>query len=469
MIRRAICAVLLVCIAATAYAADEKAKTSDQDDPIGRKLSDRIGPFLQTGHFYRTDADLLAAWRKKYEQLTVEEKVHYCVFQLRNESWSEMFPVWSDKPYSMEPEGTASRELIKLGRAAMPQLLPALGCRISTKMYPSRHMGLRPWLVQDAALDTIEHIACRDFGEAGLFKVSGVGEEGRQEIRKNIAVWWEKNKGADEVQWAKEVLFSEIGVSGRSRDFAIDSLYHRLGEESYPFLAKAYQRLPKGREHVDGYDETRSIKEQILYWLLKAPTKNEKTVFSSAVLDAPLSVRIDGAKGLWAIGDSSGLEAMVKETDRMLTTFGSPRLDSEDDNLVSFLARCNTPRSRETVYKCLQGSNPYLREAAIRSVPSLRMEKAVRALPELFADPFILGGSYTEYTGNVARTVPPRLVCDEAAETFAQVVPDAPRYDGTTPETQQSSIDKMKQWWKENGPKLRWDEKRGMLVRQTKE
>ena len=103
------------------------------------------------------------------------------------------------------------------------------------------------------------------------------------------------------------------------------------------------------------------------------------------------------------------------------------------------------------------------------SVPSLRMEKAVRALPELFDDPFVLYCSYTESSGNVARLVPTEHICDGAAETFTEVVPDAPHFDGTTAETQQQSIEKLKQWWKENGSKLKWDEKRGMLVLPKKE
>ena len=77
-----------------------------------------------------------------------------------------------------------------------------------------------------------------------------------------------------------------------------------------------------------------------------------------------------------------------------------------DCNITSFFVRCNTPRYREAVYKCLSGPNPYLRQEAIRAVPSLHMEKGVHALPELLDDAFILGGSYTEYSGDVARTGP---------------------------------------------------------------
>jgi hypothetical protein len=94
--------------------------------------------------------------------------------------------------------------------------------------------------------------------------------------------------------------------------------------------------------------------------------------------------------------------------------------------------------------------------------------RAVRALPELFDDPFMLSGSYTQYVGNVARTVPPRRVCDEAAETFSKMVPDAPRFEGFSAEEKQTSIDKMTRWWKENGAKLKWEEKRCLLVRPTK-
>ncbi|MGO9107604.1 MAG: hypothetical protein ACLP9L_00080 [Thermoguttaceae bacterium] len=471
MICRSVFSALLVGMVASAYAADERAKAeTDQDDPIGRKLSDRVGPFVQTGYFYHADADLLTAWRKKYEKLTIEEKVDYCVFQLRNESWSEAFPVWSDKPYSKEPEGTASQELVKLGRAAIPQLLRALDSRVSTKMYPSRHMLRNPWRVQDAALDTIEHIACRDFGEAGLYKVSGVEEQDRKTLCKSITDWWEKNKGSDEVQWAKEVLFSKTSVIHRSRRMAIDSLYHRLGKKSYRLLVKAYQRLHKGREDEEWFDETKAIKEQILYWLLEAPTKNENTVFVGAIQDAPLAIRLLGAKGLWAIGDSRGLEAMIKETEeRLLKHFGSSSLDMEYYNLVSFFVRCNAQSSREAIYKCLSGPNPYLRQEAIRAVPSLHMEKAVRALPEVFDDPFVLAGSHQSGDGKTEWTVPPRRVCDEAAETFTKLVPDAPKFDGTTAETQQQSIKKLKQWWKENSSRLKWDEKRGMLTIPKKE
>lgn len=101
------------------------------------------------------------------------------------------------------------------------------------------------------------------------------------------------------------------------------------------------------------------------------------------------------------------------------------------------------------------GRNPYLREKAINSVPSLRMEKAVRSLPELFDDLYMLRRS--------------RPIGDLAAETFAKSVPDCPQFDGTTALSQQQSIEKIKQWWKENGPKLKWDEKRGVLVLPKKE
>ena len=205
-------------------------------------------------------------------------------------------------------------------------------------------------------------------------------------------------------------------------------------------------------------------KEQILQRLLVFPTANEKSVFNTALHDGPLCIRIAGAEGLWAIGNSSGLDAIIKETDESLENWGMKSEERVYDKQVSFLRRCNTANSRETIYKCLGAQNPYLRKEAIDSIPSLRMEKAVRALPELFYDPFILGGSYTEYSGNVARTVPPRRVCDDAAETFTKVVPDAPKFDGTTAETQEQSIKKLKQWWQENGSKLKWDEKHGVLV-----
>ena len=153
-----------------------------------------------------------------------------------------------DAPYSDKPSPknrrTASRELIKLGRAAIPQLLRALDSSIATKIHPSRHFR-DPWLVRDAAMDAIEHIACRLFGrDVGMFKLKGEGEED-QKIRRSVAAWWEQNKSSDEVQWAKD--FRGVGVTTRAgpRYMGIDSLYLRLGKESYPFLARLTFIFPR--------------------------------------------------------------------------------------------------------------------------------------------------------------------------------------------------------------------------------
>ena len=195
MIRRAVFIAFVFQMSALAVAADEKTKPqapSDQDDPIGRKLSKRIGPYLQTTPLRSAKRATREAWKRAYKRLTVDEKVHYCIFQLRNEYWWESDCVWSNEPYSREPEGTARRELVKLGRAAMPQLLSALDSRVNTQITPTRWRTWDElhWLVQDAALDTIENIACKCFGGGTQVpKLSDVGDEERQKIRKKVAVW----------------------------------------------------------------------------------------------------------------------------------------------------------------------------------------------------------------------------------------------------------------------------------------
>ena len=139
MFRRIALSLLVFVIAAPALAADQKAKTTnDQDDPIGRKLSERLGPYLgmvditnqetsplrNEKHEDRLDRDLtevrnemLALWKKKYQGLTLDEKIHYCIFQLRNDSRLGMGLFWNDEPYSTKPEATVSQELVKFGRA----------------------------------------------------------------------------------------------------------------------------------------------------------------------------------------------------------------------------------------------------------------------------------------------------------------------------------------------------------------
>ena len=257
MIRRTIFVTVLVAIAAPVFAEGQTPKVV-QDDPIGHKLSERVGPFIETIPVWFPNDTKRGAWEKEYGRLTLDEKVHYCIFQLQAERWCEMDRhfLYSDELYSTEPEATASRELIKLGRSAIPQLIVALNSPIPTEIHPTRHR-LNPWLVQDVAMDVIEHIACRSFGDESLtYELSDIDEKERHRLRKKVADWWEKNKAADKPQWAKEVLFSEAGVRGGNRDLAIDSLFRRLGKESNPYLAKAYRRLPKGRENAEGLDET---------------------------------------------------------------------------------------------------------------------------------------------------------------------------------------------------------------------
>lgn len=131
MINRVVFMALLLYTTVPAFAVDEKAKTArpiDQNDPIGLNLSKRLGDYMPDP----ANDESLALWKKKYEGLTPDEKIRYCIFQLRNDSWFEWDFVWHETPYSKVPEPTASEELIKFGRAAMPQLLGALDSRIST-------------------------------------------------------------------------------------------------------------------------------------------------------------------------------------------------------------------------------------------------------------------------------------------------------------------------------------------------
>jgi len=442
-----------------------------QEGPLGDKVSERIGPYMQRGQLVlRLQQDWekrYAKWKREYKKLTRGEKIEYCIFQLRNESWT-WDSVWDGSPYSDEPEATASRELVKLGRQAIPRLLDAMKSRVSTRIYYSRH-SRNPWLIQDVALHVIESIACRSLEPDGptILKLSGLPERECQNLREKVRGLWEEHKGSSEVEWAEEVLLPEDPIPGANQRMAIFSLYDRLGKRSYPPLVKAYGRLPKGRDDAGTFDETRLLKAAILQTLLRQPSESERHLFADAVKDAPLGLRIQGARGLWKLNDPSGLNALVEETEqRLLKDSGTRDLDIEYSNLTGFLLSCNTPRCRQLIFQCLRGRNPYLRSKAIRLVPKLCCENAVRALPELFDDPFVLSGSYMQYVGNVASRVPPRQVCDEAAKTFTELVPDAPRFGGTTDEEQRQSIQEITKWWKANRSNLTWDAERCMLVLQ---
>ena len=151
MFYRVVFCTLAFASAAAVLAADEKAKPSNErDDPIGRRLSERIGPFVQRLPIFLTTDGKYGAWKKAYDRLTVDEKIRYCIFQLRNESWSDVDEPYSDKPYSTEPEATASRELIKLGRAAPAAAYSELG-------FPHQH----EYISEQARARAVSCAGCR--------------------------------------------------------------------------------------------------------------------------------------------------------------------------------------------------------------------------------------------------------------------------------------------------------------------
>jgi hypothetical protein len=443
-------------------------------DDKGRKLSEQIGPYVlmkynlpEARNLYRRD-EKRRAWTAKYNRVALDEKVCYCIFQLRNESWVETDNLSDFEPYSDDPEATPTRELVKLGRSAIPRLIEAMNCRAETEMSYSRFTRDK-YLVQDAALLAIERIACRHFANSTPISIKLPYE--RQQLRNRVEAWWKENKDSNDVQWAKEVLLSEKPVERGRQEFAIDTLYLRLGTASYPLLVKAYQRFSR----PDGEDGANFLRPQIMRWLLSKPTAAARPAFVAAVQDTSLYLKVIGARGLWKLNDSTGLEAIIAYARERSLDAAGPRADefkNSDSGLLDFLAECDTPGSRDAVYTCLIGRNPYLRREAIRLSVTHRLEKTIRTLPELFEDQFVLvearqaekssphaASSYSNHSAG-----PAWRVCDEAVAAFLSVAPEAPRYDGSTEETQKQSIKRLKQWWKVNRESLVWNEKRGVLV-----
>ena len=170
-----------------------------QDKPLGAEVSERIGSYVRKEFLVlglQEDWEKqYAKWKSEYKQLTRDEKIEYCIFQLRNESWNSFDGVRDKSPYSDEPEATASRELIKLGRHAIPRLLDAMKSRVSTGIYYSR-FPQQPWLIQDVALHVIENIACRSLERDGpsVSKLSGLEEIERQKLQEEVRGWWTATK-----------------------------------------------------------------------------------------------------------------------------------------------------------------------------------------------------------------------------------------------------------------------------------
>ena len=340
----------------------------------GAHLSARLGPYpAQDGIFALLGARMpkddpdYPAWKVKYDRLSTEEKIRYCIHQLRNERSPKMSGFFggismSPDQYTGEPERTPTGELIKIGKAAIPFLIDALDSRVGTGIFPSRHSS-KPWLVQDAALHVIERVSCRTFNSEGAW-FSKLPEEKKDKVESDALRWWRQSKDADETTWAKATLFSDADTSAWLRTIAIWSLVRRLGRESFPVLEKAYHQVPNWRKtDADSFFESHKTdaRRMIAAAIRAAPSDEERKFLRDALGDGDLAVRLEAAEGLWKLGDRAGLARMIRDAEKTMNSFGDSWLDSEYSNLVSFLLRCNTRESREAVYGCLSCRNPYLR------------------------------------------------------------------------------------------------------------
>ena len=214
------------------------------------------------------------------------------------------------------------------------------------------------YLVQDAALIAIETIACRYFVKERPLSVKDPEE--RRKCLEKVLQWWEKHKGSDEIQWAKEVLLSEKAVEGESRGLAIDSVYQRLGKDSYPVLVKAYEELPG----TDAKADVAWLRPQILRRLLQNPTAAEKPLFASALQDSSLGMEVECAEGLWKLGDPSGLEAVVKDTEDRSLKWTKPNFrefQGNYDRQISFLLRSTRRDPAKQFTNAFEGGTRTLR------------------------------------------------------------------------------------------------------------
>ena len=286
-------------------------------------LSKRVGPYEQIydgwGGRLEIDDDY-RSWQLRYNALSREERILYCIDQLQNEEDHEQhLDLLPEGLYSNSPENSPRAELIKIGKEAIPYLIAALDRKEKTGITPSRH-SLDHWLVQDAALDVIQRIACHDFSSAIYFAaqknhfMATLSSNEMNVLWTTIKDWWEVNKGGDEVRWAETSLMTFQKEDWWHRWWAVRALYARIGAKSYPILIQAYERLPKGTGNYDRWDNVTSQKENILYTIQKDPSPELRGFLLRTLHDNPFLVRLKAAQCLWTIKDKTGLETILQET-----------------------------------------------------------------------------------------------------------------------------------------------------------
>lgn len=299
-----------------------------------------------------------------FEKMTTREKVAEWIFQLRDQTGqrcSPGFAYYLDADWQQnDGRDTPARQLVKLGYAAVPQLIDALGDpRFSRAVFVMswHRLSYDPLRVGDCAHDILERIAGRsfEFGRAELAEPARAGEIAA--AKKEVGVWWKdlRKKGA------KTLMIEAVRRGGSDSPEQADQLM-----KTNP--ADALAAIIAGA-HAAKDSSTRSY---LVAAASRVPGDAPVQFLRTEMKDASRAIRVCAAIALFRRGQPGVVPAMIEDWERLRPNLRTNQNDEYHDagDLIGFLAACGKPEAVKALGRDFRDEPIEVRLAIVRAFAS---------------------------------------------------------------------------------------------------
>ena len=259
---------------------------------------------------------------------TDETRVAELIFQLRDQNGQQLSqPGACDIFLDPREDASPARQLVKLGYAAVPQLIEAIGDHRFTRSvgywrdFTYSHHVLR---VGDCAETILAEIAGRSFYERSYTNASMTKDDEAAATRKRVIAWWTEFQKKGEQQ----SLVDGVVSGGESSPEQATRLLAKYPQAAAAAIIQGVHAAKEPWTRADLLVLVGSLKGYEPQALLQSLLKS----------DPDLACRVVAAEGLFALLPAVAVAAMVEDWRKLQASRGEPDMFSGTAELVGFLA-----------------------------------------------------------------------------------------------------------------------------------
>lgn len=298
----------------------------------------------------REDAEHEKAGRKDLSRLPTDEKVRELIFRLRDQN--VMDGGYGDILMGWRTTNTPAHQLVKLGYAAVPQLIGALDSRTPSRSVEIPYRSTYPGYVLtvgDCAEQILQRITGKSFARADWLANGRSRDQRASASRKAAETWWAEFQKKGE----KQMLIEEVSKPG-NEDAPREAILLR---EKYPDSAAA--AMIRGIRAATNS----SIASDLIRQLGMLDQKSGTEFLKEEVWQGPcLESRVESAFALRRREKELAMDAMIHDWQ---TVPEQITMNNEWEWIIDFLGTCDSPRAVAALEENLRQRLPEMRQKVV--------------------------------------------------------------------------------------------------------